>query len=486
MTYNCNIYSILAIILFSVFYLSCNDNKSEIIIDETFKNEIVVQKIKIDSVWSGHRVKFSLLTHENRQYIAYYNANRNMVVGQRELSKDNFDLYQMPAPKRLKNAEYKRGRISSTEVGWDSHNSLTLAVDKKGYIHLSGNMHVDTLTYFRTKKPEDISTLTQHFPMVGPNELKATYPKFMYNKDQDLIFHYRDGGSGNGNEIYNIYSTEDKSWTRMLDVPLTDGQGLMNAYQSQPTLGPDGWYHLYWVWRDTPDCSTNHDLSYMKSPDLINWYDAFNESISLPATINKRSLIVDPTPPKGGLMNAPPAEICFDDNNLPNLLYRKYDVNGNLQLYIAQIKNGKWKSKVITDWDYRWDFSGYGSIVKEVIMREFKGRKDGMFEVGYWHIKYGYGTILLNNKLNPIGKVIKPNQLFKTYYVTDNNYSESKLEGDFPGLGIRTSQDDGKKDDANTRFVLKWETLDSNRDRPREKPWPPPSNLYLYKLKLNR
>ena len=37
------------IILFSVFYLSCNDDKSEIIIDETFKNEIVVQKIKIDS-----------------------------------------------------------------------------------------------------------------------------------------------------------------------------------------------------------------------------------------------------------------------------------------------------------------------------------------------------------------------------------------------------------------------------------------------------
>ena len=45
--------------------------------------------------------------------------------------------------------------------------------------------------------------------------------------------------------------------------------------------------------------------------------------LSLPATINKRSLIVDPTPPKGGLMNAPPAEICFDDSNSPNLLYRK-------------------------------------------------------------------------------------------------------------------------------------------------------------------
>ena len=87
--------------------------------------------------------------------------------------------------------------------------------------------------------------------------------------------------------------------------------------------------------------------------------------------------------------------------------------------------------------------------------------------------------------MNPVGKVIKPNQLFKSYYDTDNNNHKSKLEGNFPGLGIRTSQDDGKKVEDNTRFVLKWETLDSNRDRPRQKPWPPPSNLYLYKLKSN-
>ena len=141
------------IILFSVFYLSCNDNKSEIIIDETFKNEIVVQKIKIDSVWSGHRVKFSLLTDENRQYIAYYNANRNMVVGQRDLTNNKFDLHVMPSPPRDKKSKERRERFSATEIGWDSHNSITMAVDKKGYIHLSGNMHVDTLTYFRTKSP---------------------------------------------------------------------------------------------------------------------------------------------------------------------------------------------------------------------------------------------------------------------------------------------------------------------------------------------
>ena len=37
--------------------------------------------------------------------------------------------------------------------------------------------------------------------------------------------------------------------------------------------------------------------------------------------------------------------------------------------------------------------------------------------------------------------------------------------------------------EENTRYVLKWETLNSNRDRPRPKPWPGPSRLILYKLK---
>ena len=225
-----------------------------------------------------------------------------------------------------------------------------MTVDKKGYIHLSGNMHVDSLTYFKSQKPNDVFSLERQFPMVGPNELKATYPKFMLTKEENLIFHYRDGGSGNGNEIYNIYSTENKSWTRMLDVPLTDGQGLMNAYQSQPELREDGWYHVFWVWRDTPDCSTNHDLSYMKSPDLINWYDAFNRSISLPATLENKSLIVDPIPPKGGIINLA-AKLCFDQNKNPLFVYHKYDQKGNLQLYIANLDNGVWKYHVITDWD---------------------------------------------------------------------------------------------------------------------------------------
>ena len=438
----------------------------EVVIDETNNTESVSQVIAIDSVWAGHPVGFCLYTHENRQYIAYYNANRNMVVGQRNLDDDKFQLHVIPATSR----ETKGG--TSTVLGWDSHNSVTLGIDKEGFIHLSGNMHVHPITYFKSTKPNDISTLVQQMKLVGTNEKRCTYPHFMNTKEGELLFHYRDGGSGNGNEIYNIYSCENKEWSRMLDVPLTDGQGLMNAYQTQPTMMKDGWYHVYWVWRDTPDCSTNHDLSYMKSPDLKNWFNAYEEKITLPATLDQERLIVDPIPVKGGIINLA-AKLCLDDLNQPVFAYHKYDAEGNLQFYTARLNNKKWIYTQVTDWDYRWYFSGNGSINSEVRIKDFVKRDDGNYQIDYWHIKYGNGTILLNDNFEHIGKVLKPEPFG----------SDLKIEGSFSGLEVRTKEDIGGSDKEEVRYILKWETLNRNFDRPRPKPWPQASQLYLYALK---
>ena len=467
------------VFLLTVLMFSCDKkNSGEIVVDERDQTESVIEIIKIDSVWSGHPVRFSLYTHLGSQYIAYYNANRNMVVGQRKLTDKNFVLHQMFAPTRALGQKDKSKRFSATEVGWDSHNSITMAVDKEGFIHLSGNMHVDSLTYFRSELSGDISTLMQHFPLVGSNEKKSTYPKFMLSKEQELIFHYRDGSSGNGNEIYNTYDTQKKKWSRMLDVPLTDGQGLMNAYQSQPEVREDGWYHVYWVWRDTPDCSTNHDLSYMKSPDLKNWYDAFDQPIVLPATLDKKSLIVAPVPPKGGIINLA-AKLCLDKNNKPVFTYHKYDESGNIQLYIAKIEGDEWISNPISQWDYRWEFSGNGSINVELRINSFDRREDERFEIGYWHKKYGTGTLLLDEAFTPIGKVLKTPKL-----LTNSRFKKQlEIEGSFPGLVINSVPDIGEVKEKNIRYVLKWETLNNNRDKPRPKPWPSPSQLYLYKLK---
>jgi len=330
-----------------------------LVIDETKNAESVGQRIYIDNVWAGQPVGFSLITDKNRQYIAYYNADRNMVVGQRNLDEPKFNLTILPATSR----ETSGG--TSTVLGWDSHNSVTIGIDPDGYIHLAGNMHVHPITYFRSTKPNDISTLVQEMKMVGSNETRCTYPHFMNSREGDLIFHYRDGASGSGNEIYNLFNSKTRKWQRLLDTPLTDGQGLMNAYQTQPTLLADNWYHVYWVWRDTPDCSTNHDLSYIKSPDLKNWYNAFGEKIKLPVTLDDKSVIVDPIPAKGGIINLA-ASLCFDKKGSPLFAYQKYDGKGNLQFYTARLSGKKWVVKQLTNWDYRWEFSGGGSIVFEV------------------------------------------------------------------------------------------------------------------------
>ena len=147
-----------------------------------------------------------------------------------------------------------------------------------------------------------------------------------------------------------------------------------------------------------------------------------------------------------------------------------------MQFYTAQVNDKKWIYKQVSNWDYRWEFSGNGSINTEVRIKDFNQRNDGNYEIDYWHIKYGNGTILLNNKFESIGEVLKPEPFG----------SNIEIEGEFPGLLVQTKGEIRNANEDNTRYVLKWETLDNNRDRARPKPWPKPSQLYLYKLKKTK
>jgi hypothetical protein len=44
---------------------------------------------------------------------------------------------------------------------------------------------------------------------------------------------------------------------------------------------------------------------------------------------------------------------------------------------------------------------------------------------------------------------------------------------------VRWAQDTGAGPDPGVRYMLRWETLESNRDMPRD-PIPPPTRLRLY------
>jgi hypothetical protein len=49
---------------------------------------------------------------------------------------------------------------------------------------------------------------------------------------------------------------------------------------------------------------------------------------------------------------------------------------------------------------------------------------------------------------------------------------------------MKTSADTGESGEQGIKYALKWETLPTNRDQVRPEPWPEPSQLYLYKLKV--
>ena len=197
----------------------------------------VADRVDIENVPSWFPVGFSLLTHGKRQYVAYYDAKHQMTVGTRTLGRRQWQSVKL-----------------DSKVGWDSHNGITMAVDGNGDLHVSGNMHCVPLVYFRTDTPGDITTL-KRLPMTGKDEKRCTYPHFLHDEAGRLVFHYRDGGSGNGRRLYNVYDPKSGIWSRLLETPLFEGQGLRNAYPGGPVVGPDKRFHVFWVWRDTPNAS---------------------------------------------------------------------------------------------------------------------------------------------------------------------------------------------------------------------------------------
>ncbi len=425
------------------------------------------ERIDIDTVWAGHPVGFALLTSPPHQFAAYYDAERRMTVAQRTLDEKTWRYTRLPS-----------------QLGWDSHNRVIMAIDKSGRLHVAGNMHCVPLVYFRSEKAWDAASLVKIDTMVDPQkEQRVTYPVFMHRTDGRLVFRYRNGRSGSGDDLYNIYDETVQSWKPLVAVPVTSGEGKMNAYCSTPSLGPDGLYHMVWVWRDTPDCATNHDLSYARSRDLEHWETAGGTALELPIKLHSGA-VVDSAPAGGGLINGGFA-LGFDRSRRPVISYSKYDSHGNTQVYVARFQDGNWMIRQVSDWsDYRWDFHGGGSIDFEVRVGTVRSGRDGQMQLNCNYPRGNVEWILDENSLEPVAAPVAPSAPKPSQPRPQTAPQAAKREpsGDdspsFPGLGLKTAGDSGSGG-TNVRYQLRWHTLGPNRDRPRTGPLPPPSTLQL-------
>jgi len=164
----------------------------------------------------------------------------------------------------------------------DAHNMISIMIDGAGYLHLSWDHHNNELNYCRSKQPGSLE-LTDKMVMTGLNEKKVSYPEFYKLPDGNLLFFYRDGGSGQGNMVINRYNIQTKKW-KQLHSNLLDGETKRNAYW-QAFVDIKGTIHLSWVWRESPDVASNHDMCYAQSADGgKTWTKSNAEKYQLPIT----------------------------------------------------------------------------------------------------------------------------------------------------------------------------------------------------------
>jgi hypothetical protein len=425
----------------------------------------LTDSLKIADVWSGHPVDFAFVQRGDSQYVACYDTGRRMSVAMRPVSSKTVRVVNLPST-----------------IGWDSHNYIAMALDSLGLVHVSGNMHNVALVYFRSTVPGRIDSL-KPATMVGSLETSMTYPVFFKGPSNELLYMYRDGGSGNGNQIFNTWSMSAKKWSRLFDKALFDGQGQRNVYMGGPLLGPDGYFHVYWMWRETADAATTHDVGYIRSRDLLNWETAAGVKLTLPITASTPGVLVDTIPQHGGVINR--GAIGFDSQKRVIVTYHKFDASGNTQLYNARWESGRWKKYQTSDWAYRWDFGGTGSLVMNITFGPVMVEPNGSLTQSYYHVQYGTGIWQLDETtLRPsanLGSSLWPVALEQPRR-SGMVVHWLKSTGLISMAGTFLNSTSTPPADPSTVYALRWETMPENQDQPRT-PIPAPTPLMLYTFK---
>lgn len=414
----------------------------------------VVDSVTVDKTWAGHYVMQSLLTSGSEQYVAYYNTSRQMTVAHRTLPSQEWTYEILP-----------------TTIGWDSHNSVTMAVDRDGHLHVSGNMHNVPLVYFRTEVAGDVNSLVRIPTMVdSQTERAVTYPTFRTTSEGDLLFRFRSGVSGDGMDVYYKYDESTRAWSSFLSTPLLDGEGLRNAYPDDqgPVLGPDGNYHMVWVWRDSGTAESSNTPSYARSADLLHWENSKGEPIELPITYSNGDVIEAVGPGRGIINNN--IRVGFDADGSPVVSYHRYDDEGNSQIWLARPSDTGWDVSQVTDWVGQWSFAGTGTLNFDVSVFAPRTLDNGDIEVRVSCLGDNRSIIVDSNNLEQIAELDTP-QL---------PYGVAEVQSQFPGVLVNTSTDLAQPDESR---ILRWESLPSNRDLARPEPWPEAQDLTVITLR---
>ena len=400
--------------------------------------------------WSGQPVDFALLQDGSSQIVAYYDAERRMVVARND------------------GKGFKDRIILPTQVGWDSHNGIAMAKDSSGKLHLSGNMHADKMNYFVSSGRNMIQSLRAVY--IGKSEIfsKVTYPKFFKDKNENLFYLFRTGVAGNG--AYNLlaYDTGIRRWHSLADGPFMDFRGKGSPYIDGPHQDRSGLYHIAWTIRLDRNVENNRDIFYARSSDLIHWVNSKGVAIPTPIGVDMGEKVVD-SPVGSGIINGN-IRMAFDRQDRPVIIFSKYTTNATLGIFVSRLEDSRWRTALAKDLGIHAKITGGGSLDKLVWVLTPRMESDGEFHARYIAERKSYNCIVSDNKLTLEACSHESQSLTRGLMQTSR---------DRPGMNVKVAQ---VFVGATPRYLLRWETLTYNRDKPRNIA-PPPSRLQLFDLR---
>ena len=316
------------------------------------------------AAWAGSSVNVvanirqSVFTNGRTQFAAFYDADRFVVLARRSIDAGQWET---------RRTAYQ-GNVA------DAHNSISLVVDGAGILHVAWDHHASQLNYARGVAPGSIE-LGPRLAMTGQRESRVTYPQFSRLPGGDLLFLYRDGSSGRGTLVMNRYAVAEGAWTAV-QTNLIDGEGERSPYWDM-MIDRQGTLHLAWVWRESPDVATNHDICYARSADEgRTWSDSNGSRVAVPITARTAEYAVR-IPQNSNLMNSP--AITADDQGRPYVTtYWSASPGAPPRFHVVHREGTVWQS---IDGPARFDvftLSGGGTkappISRAVVLVERAGR----------------------------------------------------------------------------------------------------------------
>ena len=254
------------------------------------------------AAWAGSSVNVvanarqPVFTHGRTQFAAFYDAERFMVLARRS----------------IEGGAWETRRTAYQGNAADAHNSISLVADGAGFLHVAWDHHGSPLSYARGAAPGSID-LGPKQPMTGQLESRVTYPQFHRLPGGDLLFLYRDGASGRGVLVLTRYAVATGRWTAV-QSNLIDGEGERSPYWDM-TIDRRGALHLAWIWRESPDVATNHDICYARSDDEgRTWSSSGGTRLAVPFSARTAEYAAR-IPQQSNLMNSP--AIAADEAGRP-------------------------------------------------------------------------------------------------------------------------------------------------------------------------